>query len=69
MQSQASALPFPGNTRFVICANARYNPGNKTWVVECAYTIEKRDDVLDALLNPDATKTFVFDDETGRLIQ
>jgi hypothetical protein len=60
-QEQVALLPFPEDTKWVKCVDASYRSGNRRWVVTCEYGVEQE------FQQATAIRTFLFDDQTGRL--
>ena len=59
----AEAGNFPSGTSWVRCVGADFRQGNRFWVVACEFRVN-RDDA-----NPEATKSFSFDDRTGKIVR
>ena len=57
---------WPTDARTVLCRSAEYVSGNGMWVVECDYREEKADDEMVGKLV--GTRSYVFDDSTGEVV-
>jgi Uncharacterised protein family UPF0547. len=65
-QTQVTPLPFPQGANW--CETATYHAGNHIWTVTCDYFANK-DDATRTPLAPLATRTYSFDDVSGKVTQ
>ncbi len=67
-QTQVSPLPFPQGANWIGCESATYHAGNHIWTVTCDYFVNK-DDATRTPLAPLTTRTYSFDDVSGKVTQ
>ncbi len=59
---QVRDIKFPSGTGAFMCVDAEYRSGNEMWVVTCEYYKNPGDG------EPEVTITYLFDDNTGRVV-
>ncbi len=67
-QTQVTPLPPPQGAPWIRCSAATYRPGNHIWAVTCDYFANK-DDATRTPLAPVTTRTYSFDDVSGKVTQ